>query len=183
MRAAAVLLAGAMILSLIGSWAEASEQRIALVIGNSQYQNAPALANPVNDAKDMAATLSKLGFDVIVGTDLSKIQMEQIIRDFAEKLTDADAGLFFYAGHGFQVGSENYLVPVDARLTTLASTDFEIVSLNLVQRAMERATPTNVIILDACRDNPFARNLRLSFGSRSVAVKPGLARMEAGRGR
>jgi Caspase domain len=90
MRVAAILFAGAMILSLVGSSAEASEPRIALVIGNSQYQNAPLLANPVNDAKDMAATLNKLGFDVIMGTDLSKIQMEQIIRDFAEKLTNAE---------------------------------------------------------------------------------------------
>jgi hypothetical protein len=108
--------------------------------------------------------------------------MDRTIRDFAEALTGAHVGLFFYAGHGLQVSGENYLVPVDAKLTTAAALDFEMIRLALVQRVMERATETNIIFLDACRDNPLARNLARAMGTRSTAIGRGLAVMESGVG-
>src|SRR5687768_11320940 len=93
-----------------------ADRRVALVIGNSQYANAGELRNPVNDAGDIAAALKKLGFDVIVGTNLGQQQFGRIIEQFARKLDDADTALFFYAGHGLQINEKNYLVSVDARL-------------------------------------------------------------------
>jgi uncharacterized caspase-like protein len=108
--------------------------------------------------------------------------MDRTIRDYAEALSAADVGLFFYAGHGLQISGENYLVPVDAKLTTAAALDFEMVRLALVQRVMERAAATNVIFLDACRDNPLARNLARAMGTRSAAIGRGLAAMESGVG-
>src|SRR5882762_3389595 len=94
----------------------AQGKRVALVIGNSEYIHTPRLANPKNDAADMAAVLQKLGFTVIEGRDLDKVAMDRKIRDFAQALIGAEIGLFFYAGHGLQVGGQNYLVPTDAEL-------------------------------------------------------------------
>lgn len=159
-----------------------AQRRVALVIGNSGYANAPRLDNPANDAADIAGTLSKLNFDVTQSLDLDKASMDRTIRNFAESLSGAQLGLFFYAGHGLQVGGQNYLVPVDAKLTSATAIDFETIRLDLVQRAMERGTMTNILILDACRDNPLARNLARALGSRSSALGNGLAPMESGEG-
>lgn len=159
-----------------------AQRRVALVIGNSAYANAPRLDNPVNDAADMAGTLNKLNFEVTQSRDLDKASMDRTIRNFAESLSGAQIALFFYAGHGLQVGGQNYLVPVDAKLTSATAIDFETVRLDLVQRSMERGTMTNILVLDACRDNPLARNLARSLGSRSSALGKGLAPMESGEG-
>lgn len=159
-----------------------ASRRVALVIGNGNYENAGALVNPANDAADISRVLSGLGFDVFVGTDLDKAAMELKIRDFAVALDGASTGLFFYAGHGLQVNGTNYLVPVDAKLTTASALDFEMVRLDLVQRAMERATKTNIILLDACRNNPLARNLARAMGTRSFEIGRGLAPAESGKG-
>jgi uncharacterized caspase-like protein len=176
-------------LTLLGGWlaaavdsASAKSKRVALVIGNSAYQHTSVLSNPKHDATDVAAVLKALKFDVIEGLDLSKTDMDRTIRDFAEALSDAHVGLFFYAGHGLQVSGENYLVPVDAKLTTAAALDFEMVRFALVQRVMERAADTNIIFLDACRDNPLARNLARAMGTRSAAIGRGLAATESGVG-
>jgi uncharacterized caspase-like protein/WD40 repeat protein len=155
---------------------------VALVIGNSAYSHTPALTNPRNDATDMAAALRKLGFDLVEGFDLGKSALEGKLREFATALRGASVGVFFYAGHGIQVSGQNYLVPVDARLEDAIAVDFELVRLELVQRAMEQATPTNILFLDACRDNPLARNLARTMGTRSGAIGSGLNRMEAGGG-
>jgi uncharacterized caspase-like protein len=160
----------------------AAAKRIALVIGNATYRNTPQLANPRNDADDMAAALKTLGFEVIKGVDLDKPAMDRRIRDFAEQLEGADVGLFFYAGHGLQVGGQNFLVPVDAELNSGAALDFEMVRLDLIQRTMEREAKTNVLFLDACRDNPLARNLARSLGTRSTQIGRGLAAQESGAG-
>jgi uncharacterized caspase-like protein len=104
----------------------AAERRVALVIGNSAYQSTAPLANPKNDAADVGATLSKLGFEVLSGTDLDKAGMDRTIRLFAEKLSGADLAVFFYAGHGLQVDNQNYLVPIDAKLSSAAALDFEM---------------------------------------------------------
>jgi uncharacterized caspase-like protein len=162
--------------------ASASEKRIALVIGNSAYRHAAVLANPKNDAADMVAALEKLRFTVIKGSDLDKSGMDRTIRQFAEAMKGAEIGLFYYAGHGLQVSGRNYLVPIDAELKTAESLDFEMVGLDVVQRIMEAASETNVLFLDACRDNPLSRNLARAMGTRSAAIGRGLSAQEAGAG-
>jgi hypothetical protein len=169
-------------LSITADSAAAKGKRVALVVGNSAYQHTSPLTNPKHDAADLAAVLKGLGFHVVEGFDLGKTEMDRTVRDFAEALSDAQVGLFFYAGHGLQVAGENYLVPVDAKLTTAAALDFEMVRLALVQRTMERATDTNIVFLDACRDNPLARNLARAMGTRSEAIGRGLAAVESGVG-
>src|SRR5215475_2995262 len=110
-----------------------AEKRVALVIGNGAYQQAPELPNPRNDAEDMAAALKALGFTVILGLDLDKRAMDSKVLAFANALSSADTGVFHYSGHGLQVAGVNYLVPVDAGLATVAALDFEAVRLDLVQ--------------------------------------------------
>lgn len=157
-------------------------KRVALVIGNATYLHAGELRNPKNDAADTAAAMRRHGFQVIEGFDLSKSFLEAKIRTFAEALAGAEAGVFYYAGHGLQVAGKNYLVPVDAKLMTASALDFEMVSLDLVQRTMERETNTNILFLDACRDNPLKRNLARAMGTRSGEIGSGLASVDAGIG-
>ena len=158
------------------------ERRVALVVGNSQYDHASALSNPSNDADDVAAKLRALSFDVVRGTDLNEQNFRAKIREFAKKLRDADVALFFYAGHGVAVDGVNYLVPTDARLQTAADLDLEAVTLAKIQRLMERRPRVNIIIFDACRNNPFARNISRSLGTRSSLVKQGWASVDPGAG-
>jgi hypothetical protein len=157
-------------------------RRVALVIGNSAYRHTPRLENPRNDATDVGTSLKQLGFEVMQSVDLDKASMDRRIRDFASALEGAEAGVLFYAGHGLQVGGQSYLVPVDAQLTNAAALDFEMVRLDLIQRTMERATRTNLLFLDACRDNPLARNLARAMGTRSAEIGHGLAAIESGVG-
>ncbi len=159
-----------------------AQKRVALVIGNSAYKNTPPLANPRNDAADVVAALKGFGFEVVEGYDLDKTGMDRTVRNFAVALQGADTGVFFYAGHALQVQGQNYLVPIDAELTAAAALDFEMVRLDLVQRTMENNARTNILFLDACRDNPLARNLARSMGTRSASIGKGLANMEAGVG-
>jgi len=104
------------------------------------------------------------------------------VRDFAAALQGATVGVLFYAGHGLQVGGQNYLVPVDTKAETAAALDFQMVRLDLLQRTMEREAQTNIVFLDACRDNPLARNLARTMGTRSTEVGRGLAAAESGVG-
>jgi hypothetical protein len=173
---------GCVLLALPAVPAEAAGKRVALVIGNSGYEHAGELVNPKNDAADVAAALEKVGFVVISGIDLDKRGMENAVRRFAREMTGAEAGAFFYAGHGLQVAGQNYLVPTDAKLDDAAGVDFELIRLDLVQRTMEGAAKTNILFLDACRDNPLARNLARAMGTRSTAVGKGLASVESGIG-
>ena len=177
------MLRAAIVLSClcIGSAAHAGK-RVALVIGNSAYQHAGELANTRNDAVDMAAALRTHGFQVLDGIDLDKAALERRIRDFAAALVGADVGVFFYAGHGLQISGTNYLVPIDAQLRSASALDFEMVRLDLVQRTMEREAPTNILFLDACRDNPLALNLARAMGTRSADIGRGLAPAESGVG-
>ena len=171
-----------LVVFLAASPALAQGKRVALVIGNSEYKHTPRLENPKNDAAHMAAQLKKLGFVVMEGRDLDKAAMDRTVRDFAEALGGAQVGLFFYAGHGLQVGGQNYLVPIDAKLTTASAIDFEMVRLELVHRTMEREVSTNILMMDACRDNPLARNLARALGTRSTQIGRGLAVVELGEG-
>ncbi|RMF10147.1 MAG: hypothetical protein D6773_01015 [Alphaproteobacteria bacterium] len=160
-----------------------AERRVALVIGNSAYENAAVLKNPKNDAEAVATALEGLGFEVVKGIDLTDRGFARTIGDFSEKLEGgADTTVFYYAGHGLQVHGQNYLIPVDARLNREASLDFEAVRLNTILRLMERSRGTNLVFLDACRDNPLGRNLARTMGTRSLAVGRGLARVESGIG-
>jgi hypothetical protein len=156
--------------------------RVALVIGNSAYQHTVPLANPRNDAADIGAALEKLGFQVIEGLDLDKAAFDRKVAEYATAMRGAAVGLFFYAGHGLQVDGQNYLVPVDASADTAAALDFQMVRLDLVQRTMEREAQTNILFLDACRDNPLARNLARGMGTRSTGIGRGLAAAESGAG-
>ncbi len=159
-----------------------ADRRVALVMGNSAYKNAPRLRNPVNDASDMGAALKRLGFDVMLGLDLDYSNMRTLVRSFSEKLPDADVALLFYAGHGLQVAGKNYLVPIDARIENQADLDFGTIDLDLVLHGMETDTRTNIVFLDACRDNPLAANLARRLGTRSGSIGRGLAQVESGVG-
>jgi len=148
-----------------------TNQRLALVIGNGQYATSP-LKNPVRDARDMAASLQKLGFQVIYEENATRRRMDDAIRAFYSRLRQSETGLFYYAGHGMQVKGRNYLIPVDARIETESDVEHESIDAGRVLGKMEDAgNPVNIIILDACRDNPFARGFRSSGA--------GLARMDA----
>jgi uncharacterized caspase-like protein len=139
----------------------APEQRTALVIGNSAYSSGP-LKNPVNDAADMAAMLKKLGFSVTLKQNIKQQEMDESIREFGRQLKRTrGVGLFFYAGHGIQIGGVNYLLPVNARIEKESDVRFQSVNADMVLAEMENAeNGLNVVILDACRDNPYSRSFR-----------------------
>jgi len=159
-----------------------ASSRVALVIGNSTYKFAPKLNNSINDAGDVAAALERLGFDVILGLDLDYTSMREHVLRFSEQLSGAEAGLFYFAGHGLQVAGRNYLAPIDAQITSEADLDFRTIDLDLVLRNMTRESRTNIVFLDACRDNPLAVNLARRLGARSGAVSRGLAQVTGGIG-
>ena len=162
----------------------AAQSRVALVVGNAAYAHATPLANPVNDAQDVARALTALGFEVILGLDLDRRGVDERLRTFTRALGRADTALFFYAGHGLQVSGQNWLIPVDAKLEGERDLEFEAVRLDFVLRQMEleREGRTNIVFLDACRDNPLARNLARTMGTRSASVGSGLAQVQTGVG-
>ena len=150
------------------------EARVALVIGNSDYTKAP-LKNPVNDANDVAGALTRLGFQVTLRTNVNRAQMRAAIRDFGQALRTGGIGLFYYAGHGVESKGRNFLIPIGANLASEFELEDEALEANTVLRAMEEAgNPTNIMIMDACRDNPFARSWR--------SASRGLAQMNAPSG-
>ncbi|MBG6166652.1 caspase family protein [Roseibium album] len=159
-----------------------AERRVALVIGNSQYDNVAPLTNPQNDASGMTKKLEQLGFEVTTGVNLDLREMRRTIHKFVRTLEGADLALFFYAGHGMQVNGNNYLLPTDTQLASYLDLEFETVPTNLILNAMERSTKVNIIFLDACRNNPLAENLARSLGTRSSAVSRGLAKIGSGVG-
>ena len=151
-----------------------TERRIALVIGNSAYKNSP-LRNPVNDATDMAAKLRRLGFQVSLGKDWSRKEMRTAIRSFGDELKRGGVGLFYYAGHGMQAEGKNYLIPVGSDIAREDEIEDEAVDAGSILRKMESAGNTmNMVFLDACRNNPFARSFR--------SASKGLAQMDAPSG-
>ena len=167
------------VLSSSTSIADDSPRRVALVIGNAHYENVPRLANPTNDAKLVATTLRDLGFELIGGgpqLDLDRVALERAIRDFSHHLSSGSVGFFYYSGHGVQLRGANFLLPIGANPITARDADFEFVDVNLLLRQMEDSgTSLNIVILDACRNNP--------FGGRGLKdVSTGLAQMQAPRG-
>lgn len=161
-----------------------AEKRVALVIGNATYQNTRPLANPVNDAEDLAAALKRVGFTVDFQRNLTKPGMEAAIARFARLAQGADAALFFYAGHGMQYRGSNYLMPVDARLEDEFSLNFELTKLDDVLFGLERASGVKILVLDSCRDNPLLERLtRTTMAtSRDLVATRGLAKIDAARG-
>jgi len=152
-----------------------STKRIALVIGNGAYTGAPTLKNPPNDARDMAATLKGLGFEVTSGIDVKQRDFKRLIREFGQKLKAGGSGLFYYAGHGVQSKGRNYLIPIDAEVMSEADVEDTGVDLSLILNYMDdAANGLNIVILDACRNNPFAKSFRLATG--------GLAQVDAPTG-
>ncbi len=186
MRARPLAATIALALSLTVPWltAQAAGSRVALVVGMSGYRHAPLLKNPANDARDMSTALQELGFEVVLSADVDKLAFDAAIRSFSKRIADAEVGLVFFSGHGVQVAGQNYLVPVDARLESMRDLEFETVRLEFILGQMEngRDGRVSIVMLDACRDNPFARNLARSMGVRSDAFPRGLAPLLSGGG-
>ena len=172
--------AAAMTAVLCLAWGGASPafaaQRVALVIGNATYAHVPALANPLNDAKDVGAALDRLGFAVTRIENTDRASLWRGLQDFALAASASEIAVVFYAGHGIEVDQRNFLVPVDARLASDRDVEFEAVPLELVSRAVERASGLRLVILDACRENPFAVQMQRAGATRSIGR--GLARVE-----
>ncbi|HWX84402.1 MAG TPA: caspase domain-containing protein [Xanthobacteraceae bacterium] len=181
-KALRAVIAWALLALLLPASAANAEKRIALVIGNSTYRNTATLPNPVNDSEDIAIALKNVGFTVLLERNLDKHSMEEAVARFARLAQDADAALFFYAGHGMQYRGSNYLVPVDARLEDEFKLTFELTRLDDVLFGLERARGVKILILDACRDNPLANRLIQTASSRDIVPIHGLARIEANRG-
>lgn len=173
-RLCLLLLAAALMFSVQPAFAG---KRVALVLANSAYQHAPPLANPVNDGAVMAKTLKDAGFDVVDSRhDLTALDTRRVLRDFADATRDADIAVVYYAGHGIEVEGSNYLIPVDARLERDTDVYDEALSLDRVLVAVEPAKQLRLVILDACRDNPFGRTMKRTLASRSIGR--GLAQVE-----
>ncbi len=163
------------------AWADS---RIAVVIGNAHYVNAPALQNPGNDATDVAAALSQLGFKVTLRIDATKRQLDQTLEQFSRDAKAANAALFFYAGHGMQYQGRNYLVPVDAELLDEMSLRYETTAVDEVKEALKWTKGVKIVILDSCRDNPLAERLSRSLlsSTRDLPRVQGFARDEGAKG-
>ena len=155
-------------------------ERVALVIGNFAYQNVPRLANPQNDAADIAAALERLGFDVTHADNLTYDAMRRALRAFSKVAAGKDIAIIYFAGHGIEVDHQNYLIPVDAHLSSDLDIAYEAIPIDMLLGAVERATGLRLILLDACRNNPFAASMKMTSTSRSIGR--GLSRVEPGTG-
>src|SRR5258707_9955373 len=154
-----------------------AEKRVALVLGNSAYQNVPRLPNPVNDGARIAATLRDAGCDVVDSRhDVAAAETRRALRDFADRARDADIAVVYYAGHGIEVDGANYLIPVAARPDRDTDVYDEALSLDRILIAIEPAKKLRLVILDACRDNPFAKGMKRTVATR--AIGQGLAKGE-----
>ena len=156
-----------------------NDRRIALVIGNSAYENVAALPNPGRDASLVAEVLKRAGFETVtLLTNLRKDALVSALRDFAARAETADWAVVYYAGHGMEVGGINYLIPTDAKIAADRDIGFEAVPLAQVLNAAERAKKLRLVILDACRDNPFANQMKRTLTVASRSVSRGLAAVE-----
>lgn len=175
MRSALVVLAATLFCLFAGPACAA--KRAALVIGMSDYRQVPRLANPARDAEAMANLFKQAGFDLVQSErDLGIAGLRRVVRDFAETARNAEIAVVYYAGHGMEVDGNNYLVPTDAKLVSDFDVQDETMSLDRVLKALDPAKRLKLVILDACRDNPFARTMKRSVATR--AVGRGLAEVE-----
>ena len=173
--------AGAIILAVWSTWLFSqpafADKRVALVMGNSAYQNVNRLANPINDSEAMSAMLKKAGFDVVeLKRDLNVSEMRRALRDFSDTVRDADVVIVYFAGHGIEIDGVNYVIPVDTVLERDIDAFDEAIPLDRILTVIEPAKQLRLVILDACRDNPFNKTMKRSIGSR--AIGRGLAKIE-----
>ncbi len=173
-----LLVAAALLCGIAQAAAQPAEKRVALVVGVGKYTNAPALANPPNDARGMGLALQKLGFQTETIIDPDYATMQRAILTFGRRLEGAKAALFYYAGHGMDVLSRNYLLPADFELTNISDLPFTAFDVQDVLGKLEGPGRASLVFLDACRDNPFAAALAARMGSRSTGVERGLGRMD-----
>jgi uncharacterized caspase-like protein len=179
-RTAALFL---LIAAWAGNGAHAGEKRVALVIGNAAYTSTAALHNTLNDADMMSKALKDVGFEVVDGRNLDKAGSDRALARFAGVMQGADVTLFYFAGHGLQINGQNYLLPVDAQSQDELSLPFESIKLNDVIGLLGQNGGVRIMVLDACRNNPFSAFLAQKSGSRSVGgVTRGLARVERTQG-
>ncbi len=170
------LIAAVLLLAACFAAPACAQQRVALVIGNSSYQQAPRLPNPANDAAAMADLLRHAGFQVVLKRDIGINDMRRALRDFTDATANADIAVIYFAGHGIEVDGENYLVPVDAVLERDIDVDDETVSLDRFLRVLDPARQLRLVILDACRDNPFDKTMKRTMANRDIGR--GLAKVE-----
>ena len=150
-------------------------RRIALVIGNGAYANAPQLTNPANDARAIAQNLRSMGFEVSEGLDLDRAAMTKRVADFLRAAATANTAVLFYAGHGVQIDGRNYLLPVDVKFSGVGDLTSEMTDVNTILAGLDDGIRANIVILDACRNNPLAQVTQLAGSGRAVAVSTGLA--------
>ena len=160
----------------------AAEPRVALVIGNAGYRSVPELGNSRNDADDISEQLKRVGFAVIDGRDLDRSAMHAALSRFAQRVRGSEAALVYYSGHGLQINGQNYLVPVDLTLEEGSFTPFDLIKLDDVIEALGYTDGVRLLVLDACRDNPFANSLAQNKGSRGIGATRGLAKIERSQG-
>ena len=161
----------------VSSNAALADRRVALLVGNSGYQNVPRLPNPSNDATAMAQMFKGAGFDVVdLRLDVSNLEFKRALREFEDAANGADIAVVFFAGHGLEQNGTNYLIPVDARLASDRDAQDEAIALDRIFQAVDGATRLRLIIIDACRDNPFVTTMRRQSSTRTVSR--GLARVE-----
>ncbi len=176
-RAACLACLASLSAMVLGGNAAHAERRVAMVIGNSAYQNVNQLPNPAKDAEAIGEMLKKAGFDVVDSRqNVTAADMKRMIRDFYDKVANADVAVVYYAGHGIEVDGTNYMVPVDARLERDIDVEDEAVSLDRIVRTLDPAKKLRLVILDACRDNPFATTMKRSISSRGI--ERGLGKVE-----
>jgi Caspase domain/psiF repeat len=160
-----------------------AEHRVALVIGNSVYRNVPSLPNPERDAAAVADALKETGFEsVTLETNLNRDQLIQALRAFAAQAEKSDWAVIYYAGHGMEVGGINYLIPIDATIGSDRDMSFEAIPLDQILNVAERARKLRLVVLDACRDNPFAARMKRTMSIVSRSVSRGLASVEPDAG-
>lgn len=162
--------------------AEVLGRRAALVIGNANYASLPGLANPASDAARVGTILRKAGFEVTLAEDLGKAELEQAVRDFLRTLNDGDVALFYYSGHAVQVAGENFILPTDASLDSPYDLEVQSYRVSSLLDYMRAATGMQILILDACRDNPFLNNEFFLGDKKERAAKKGLATLAPRRG-
>lgn len=170
-----VLLTGFLVTAASAQTAQG--RRVALVIGNSAYAAQGTLANPGPDSRLVADALRRVGFTVVTQNDVGKQAMERALRDFSRQADGAEVALVYYAGHGLEANGVNWLLPVDAQLADERDLSFEAISLDTVLGTVERARGLRMVVLDACRNNPFARSMRRSAATRATVTR-GLADVE-----
>src|SRR5215208_5918246 len=169
---------------LFTAGAASAEKRVAFVVGNGAYKNVAPLPNPSVDAKAIASALRNVGFEVVEGSNLTRDKMTERLLDFGKKAQGADVALFFYAGHGIAISGTNYLLPIDADIKSEMDVKLgAAINIDLTLDQTMSDAKVKLVLLDACRDNPFAAKIKSNASAtRSVSVQTGLAEMKSGEG-